>query len=142
MLDLVAKAFLPAGGAAIVPIPTYPMYGILTDQRRAAVVRVPRRDRAAGYALDVDAVRAAAAEPADNGALPGVVWLCSPNNPTGRAEPEGAVADLLAGLAARRGRRRPGAPDGHPRRGVHRVRGRVARAAPRSAIPGSSCSGR
>lgn len=99
VLDLAAKAFLPAGGAAIVPIPTYPMYGILTDQRRAAVIRVPRKERAADYALDIDAVRAAAAEPADNGALPGLVWLCSPNNPTGRAEPEGAVADLLAGLA-------------------------------------------
>ena len=99
ILDLAAKAFLPAGAAAIVPMPTYPMYGILTDQRRAAVVRVPRRDRSADYALDVDAIRAAAAEPADNGALPGVIWLCSPNNPTGRAEPPGAVADLLAGLA-------------------------------------------
>jgi len=99
ILDLAAKAFLPAGGAAIVPMPTYPMYGILTDQRRAAVVRVPRRDRSADFALDIDAIRAAAAEPADNGALPGVVWLCSPNNPTGRAEPAGAVADLLAGLA-------------------------------------------
>jgi histidinol-phosphate aminotransferase len=99
ILDLAAKAFLPAGGAAIVPVPTYPMYGILTDQRRAAVIRVPRRDRSAGYALDSEAIRAAAAEPADNGALPSVVWLCSPNNPTGRAEPEGAVAELLAGLA-------------------------------------------
>jgi histidinol-phosphate aminotransferase len=75
------------------------MYGILTDQRRAAIVRVPRRDAASGFALDVEAVRAAAAEPADNGALPGVVWLCSPNNPTGRAEPPGLIAELLDGLA-------------------------------------------
>jgi histidinol-phosphate aminotransferase len=99
ILDLCAKAFLPAGGAAIVPVPTYPMYGILTDQRRAAVVRVPRRGADAAYGLDIDAVRAAAAEPADNGALPGVVWLCSPNNPTGRAEPEGVIAALLEALA-------------------------------------------
>ena len=98
VLDLAAKAFLPAGGAAIVPVPTYPMYGILTDQRRAAVVRVPRRGRDADYALDAEAIRAAAAEPADSGAIPGLVWLCSPNNPTGRAEPEGVVADLLGGL--------------------------------------------
>lgn len=100
ILDLCAKAFIPAGGAAIVPIPTYPMYGILTDQRRAAVVRVPRQGAGAGYALDVDAVRAAAAEPADNGALPGLVWLCSPNNPTGRAEPPGTIERLLSGLLA------------------------------------------
>jgi histidinol-phosphate aminotransferase len=99
ILDLCAKAFLPAGGAAIVPVPTYPMYGILTDQRRAVVVRVPRRGGDAGHALDVDAVRAAASEPADNGAMPAVVWLCSPNNPTGRAEPPGHIASLLDGLA-------------------------------------------
>jgi histidinol-phosphate aminotransferase len=99
ILDLCAKAFLPPGGAAIVPVPTYPMYGILTDQRRAAVVRVPRRGPDSGYALDVDTVRAAAAEPAETGAHPGVVWLCSPNNPTGRAEPADTVAELLAGLA-------------------------------------------
>jgi len=100
ILDLCAKAFIPAGGAAIVPVPTYPMYGILTDQRRAAIVRVPRHGADAGYALDPAAVRAAAAEPADNVALPGVVWLCNPNNPTGRVEPAGVIAELLAGLLA------------------------------------------
>jgi len=100
ILDLCAKAFIPAGGAAIVPVPTYPMYGILTDQRRAAIVRVPRHGADAGYALDTGAVRAAAAEPADNGAIPGLVWLCNPNNPTGRAEPAGTIEELLAGLLA------------------------------------------
>ena len=100
VLDLAAKAFLPPGGAAIVPVPTYPMYGILTEQRIARVVRVPRRGADAGYALDVDAVRGAASEPGgEGGAIPGLVWLCSPNNPTGRAEPEGVVASLLEGLA-------------------------------------------
>ena len=100
VLDLAAKAFLPPGGAAIVPIPTYPMYGILTEQRIARVVRVLRRGADAGYALDVDSVRAAASEPdIEGGAIPGLVWLCSPNNPTGRAEPEGVVASLLEGLA-------------------------------------------
>jgi histidinol-phosphate aminotransferase len=98
ILDLCAKAFIPAGGAAIVPVPTYPMYGILTDQRRAAIVRVARLGADAGFALDPEAVRAAAAEPANNGALPGVVWLCNPNNPTGRTEPTGTIEVLLAGL--------------------------------------------
>ena len=111
VLDLAAKAFLLPGGAAIVPVPTYPMFGILTEQRVARVVRVPRRGADAGYALDVDAVRAAASEPdIAGGAIPGLVWLCSPNNPTGRAEPEGVVASLLEGLAsdaASAGRRAP-----------------------------------
>ena len=27
-----------------------------------------------------------------------VIWLCSPNNPTALAEPDGLIAELLAGL--------------------------------------------
>ena len=103
ILDLVTKAFLPPGGSAVVPVPTYPMFGILTDQRPAHVVRVPRRPAAEGFRLDPAAVRAAAAT-AD------LVWVCSPNNPTGLAEPPGAIDDLLetiAGDADRTGRPAP-----------------------------------
>ena len=42
VLDLVAKAYLPAGAGALVPMPTYPMYGVLTSQRAARIVAVPR----------------------------------------------------------------------------------------------------
>ena len=86
ILDLVAKTFIPHGGAAVVPIPTYPMYGILTEQRGARVVRVPRLGRATGYALDIGAVRAGVRS-VDGGA--NLVWLCNPNNPTGTFEPAG-----------------------------------------------------
>ncbi|MEO8438152.1 MAG: histidinol-phosphate transaminase [Chloroflexota bacterium] len=95
ILDIVAKVFIPTGGHAIVPTPTYAMYRVLTEQRGARVVAVPRRDEAAGWALDVPAIRAAVAE-----TRPTVVWLCSPNNPTALAEPDGAIEALLAGLAA------------------------------------------
>jgi histidinol-phosphate aminotransferase len=91
ILDLVAKAYLPPGGAAVMPIPTYGMYPVLTEQRGANVVRVPRRGASNGFALDLDAVRAAAGDAQ-------LVWLCSPNNPTGQAEPPGRVAQLLGGL--------------------------------------------
>jgi len=93
VLDLAARAFLPPGGTAVVPVPTYAMYRILAEQRPARAVEVPRRGRADGYALDLPAVRAAA-RGSD------LVWLCSPNNPTGLPEPAGAVAALLADLAA------------------------------------------
>jgi histidinol-phosphate/aromatic aminotransferase/cobyric acid decarboxylase-like protein len=43
--------------------------------------------------MDIAAVRAAARTAA-------VVWLCSPNNPTGLPEPDGAIEQLLDGLAA------------------------------------------
>ena len=42
VLDLVAKAYLGPGSAALVPIPTYPMYGVLTGQRGAQLIGVPR----------------------------------------------------------------------------------------------------
>jgi histidinol-phosphate aminotransferase len=124
ILDLVAKAFLPPGGAAVVPVPTYPMYAILTEQRGARVIRVPRQPLEAGFALDVEAVRAgvlgpggaaaggAAAGGATAGAAAGgangpggaaaadLVWLCNPNNPTARVEPPGLIAALLDGLLA------------------------------------------
>ena len=80
ILDLVAKAFLAEGARAVLPAPTYAMYRVLTEQRGAEVVTVLRRPPAEGWALDVDAVRAAARGSS-------VVWLCSPNNPTGLAEP-------------------------------------------------------
>ncbi len=95
ILDIVAKVFIPAGGHAVVPTPTYAMYRVLTEQRRATVVAVPRLGEAERWALDPVAVRAAAA---DHDAA--VVWLCSPNNPTALPEPDGAIAELLAGLAA------------------------------------------
>ena len=92
ILDLVGKAFLPPGGAAVIPAPTYAMYRVVTEQRGARSVLVPRLGPESGWALDEVAVRAAAAT-AD------VVWLCSPNNPTALAEPEGAIARVLTGVA-------------------------------------------
>ena len=93
ILDIIGKTYLPAGGSAVVPVPTYAMYRVITEQRGATVIAVPRQGADAGYAIDVDAV-AVAAETAD------VVWLCSPNNPTAMAEPPGTIADLLARLTA------------------------------------------
>ena len=62
ILDIVAKVFLPPGDRAVVPTPSYAMYRVLTEQRGAAVVAVPRRgaSRMATRWI-VDAVRAAAA---------------------------------------------------------------------------------
>lgn len=102
VLDLCAKAFIAPGGAAVVPAPTYAMYAILTEQRGGRVIVVPRGPATEGYALDTEAVRAAAREAT-------LVWLCSPNNPTGLAEPDGAIARLLAGL--RDDARTDGRPD-------------------------------
>jgi histidinol-phosphate aminotransferase len=95
VLDLAAKANLAAGGAAIVPTPTYSMYAVLTRQRDAGVVEVPRLGADANHALDVPGITAALASAQ-------VVWLCVPNNPTGTLDDEGtlgAVLDATARLA-------------------------------------------
>ncbi len=91
VLDIVAKTFLPAGGAAILPTPSYAMYRVLTEQRAARLIAIPRQGPDAGYAIDVARIRAAAPE-AD------LIWLCSPNNPTGLPEPDGTIAALLAAI--------------------------------------------
>ena len=93
ILDMSAKAFLAPGRTAVVPIPTYSMYRVVSEQRGATVVAVPRLGPDDGWAIDVPAMRAA-------GRTASLIWLCSPNNPTGRPEPAGAVESLLAGLAA------------------------------------------
>lgn len=93
VLDIAAKAFLPAAGLAILPTPTYAMFRALSEQREAVVRAVPRLGPADGYAIDLEATRAAA-----RGAS--LVWLCRPNNPTALSEPEGVIASLLAALAS------------------------------------------
>ncbi|MGZ6293498.1 MAG: pyridoxal phosphate-dependent aminotransferase [Candidatus Limnocylindrales bacterium] len=92
VLDIVAKACLPAGSAALVPTPTYGMYPVLSAQRDARVVRIPRLGPQAGWALDVERVVAA---------LPAVrlVWLCAPNNPTGAPEAAEALEAILEASA-------------------------------------------
>lgn len=92
ILDLVGKAFLAAGHRAIIPTPSYAMYRVITEQRGASVIAVPRRPAGEAWALDLDTVRSAARDAS-------VVWLCSPNNPTGQAEPEGRIEALLRALA-------------------------------------------
>jgi histidinol-phosphate aminotransferase len=92
ILDLIGKAFIPPGGEALIPTPSYAMYRVITEQRGARVVAVPRRPASQGWAIDIDAVKVAARTAQ-------VVWLCNPNNPTGLAEPPGAVESLLAGIA-------------------------------------------
>ena len=92
VIDLVAKAYLPTGSAAIVPIPTYPMYGVLTSQRAAKIIAVPRFAASDRFALDVPKIIARLPEAA-------VVWLCSPNNPTGVVDTPTDIEAVLVASA-------------------------------------------
>jgi histidinol-phosphate aminotransferase len=92
ILDVIGKTFLVEGSKALVPVPTYAMFRVITEQRGAIAVAVPRLGAGEGYALDLPAVRDAARDAA-------LVWLCSPNNPTALPEPDGAIETLLRQIA-------------------------------------------
>jgi histidinol-phosphate aminotransferase len=93
VLDTIAKAFLPAGGRAIIPVPTYAMYDVHTSQRAAASDPVLRLPAEQGFRMDLEQVL---------DRLPGsnVVWVCSPVNPTGLAESPEDLVTLLDAAAA------------------------------------------
>lgn len=94
-IDLVTRAFCAAGRDSVVVCPpTFGMYAVAARIQGAAVRRVPLL-AAAGFTLDVPGIRAAI----DAGAK--LVWLCTPNNPTGTAP---AREDILAVVEAAAGR--------------------------------------
>ncbi len=93
VLDIIAKTFLALGDISVVPVPTYSMYAVLTQQRGATLASVPRLGPEAGYALDMEAMMALLPVAA-------VVWLCAPNNPTGAPESRADLEALLEAGAA------------------------------------------
>ena len=89
---MTAKAFLPPGGRAVVPIPTYSMYRVVSEQRGATVALVPRRRRRRAGRSTSPAIAGRARDAT-------LVWLCNPNNPTGLAEPRRRDRGAARGLA-------------------------------------------
>lgn len=98
-IDLLLRAFCRPGrdGILVCP-PTYGMYAISAAIQGARVVEVPYGRTATGFALDGGAVEAAARAGADPVKL---VFLCSPNNPTGQAIAVDEVLGLCEALTDR-----------------------------------------
>ncbi len=94
-IDLLTRAFCRAGiDQVLVCPPTFGMYAVAARIQGAAVVRVPLI-QAQGFAFDADAVLAACT------ATVKLVYVCSPNNPTGNLIPEGVILRLASQLAGR-----------------------------------------
>lgn len=94
-IDLLVRAFCRAGQDRILICPpTFGMYRFAADLQGAGVVQVPLRAEA-GFSLDPDAVLAACDETVK------LVFLCSPNNPTGNLMRAADVQRLLAELTER-----------------------------------------
>lgn len=93
-IDLLVRGFCRAGvDNVIICPPTFGMYAVAARIQGAAVREVPLRG--ADFGLDADAVLAAC------DANTRVVFLCSPNNPTGNALDAAAVEKVLGALAGR-----------------------------------------
>ncbi|MCZ8524040.1 MULTISPECIES: histidinol-phosphate transaminase [Paenibacillus] len=89
LLTLIAQTFLDPGDEVIVPDPTFSEYAFGTLLMNAEVVRVPLGE---GFRYDVDALLRAVSERTK------ILWLCSPNNPTGTYLPAGELRRLLDSL--------------------------------------------
>ena len=91
-IDLLVRAFCRAGTDSVVICPpTFGFYKVAARIQGAEVVEVPLLD--AGFALDTDAV-------IDAGRRARIVFLCSPNNPTGNLLDERAILSICSALAA------------------------------------------
>ncbi|TFG84685.1 MAG: histidinol-phosphate transaminase [Chromatiales bacterium] len=94
-IDVLIRAFCRAGEDKIVICPpTFGMYEAYAQLQGAGVRAVPL-DRANGYSLPADRILEQWS-PADK-----LVFVCSPNNPTGNLVPDAAVDRLCVNLAGR-----------------------------------------
>jgi len=94
-IDVLIRAFCRAGEDNIVICPpTFGMYEAYANIQGAGVKAVPL-DRAAGYSLPVDRILEDWL-PADK-----LLFVCSPNNPTGNRFPDTDVDRLCAGILGR-----------------------------------------
>lgn len=92
-IDLLVRAFCRAGEDAIlIQPPTFGMYSVCARIQHTAVIEVPLAD---DFTLDVDAVLAAMT-PAVK-----LVFVCTPNNPSGQCVPREDLERLLQAIDGR-----------------------------------------
>ncbi len=94
-IDVLIRGFCRAGiDEVVICPPTFGMYEVYAQMQGAAIRRVPLlRER--GYALDVAGILR------DWSGHSRLVFVCSPNNPTGNSFPVAAIRELAASLRDR-----------------------------------------
>jgi histidinol-phosphate aminotransferase len=86
LIDLLLRLFVAPGDRVVQCVPTFGMYATFTDLVGGKLVSLPRDET---FDVDVEAVRRVAREGAK------VLFLASPNNPTGDLIDEATVRQLL-----------------------------------------------
>jgi histidinol-phosphate aminotransferase len=90
LIDLVLRLFIKPGDKVINCPPTFGMYPFSTDVCGGRVISIPRK---ADFSVDTGAARKAI----DKGAK--VIFIASPNNPSGNLTPEPQITELLKASA-------------------------------------------
>lgn len=85
LIDLLLRAIVAPGDGVVECPPTFGMYAFLARVAGARLLEAPRR---ADFSLDIDAVTAKAATAK-------IVFVASPNNPTGNVTPREDIRRLL-----------------------------------------------
>ena len=86
LIDLVLRVFIEPGDKVINSVPTFGMYPFSTAVCGGKTVNIPRND---AYEVDVTGVKAAIDERTK------LIFLASPNNPTGNITPPDDIRELL-----------------------------------------------
>jgi len=89
VLLLIARGFLNEGDEAIICPPTFPMYELTIKQMGATTVYAPRND---DFSYNIENVLTAVTDKTR------LIYLCSPNNPTGSLLLQSQLDELLANL--------------------------------------------
>jgi histidinol-phosphate aminotransferase len=93
LIRLITTSVVGSGDRVIIPTPTVPMFAVEARLAGAGIVEIPRTSPAAPQPIPM--IREAAER-----ARARLVWVCSPNNPTGDAVPAAALRDLARDLDA------------------------------------------
>lgn len=87
LIDLLTRVFCEAErDAVLIAPPTFGMYAVAAQVQGARVIEAPLN---ADFSLNLDAVAAGLAQGAK------IIWLCSPNNPTGHSLPAQVIESVL-----------------------------------------------
>ncbi len=86
ILDMAVKMLIEPGDEAVIPVPTFSMYRKLVELYSGRCIDVPLGD---GFRFDVHKILENITERTK------LVFVCSPNNPTGSTIPEAGLKEIL-----------------------------------------------
>ena len=86
-LDIIVKSFIDEGTIAVLSTPTYSYYKVITQIAGGNTISVPRKE----YFVDDEENLVKAAKKEDTR----IIFLCSPNNPTGNSTKKETIIRLL-----------------------------------------------